>query len=192
MSCKLDGKEVQPKTSEKGLTLRLPWKDIFAAEIVTEICPEKNTALEGLYYSGEPIAHSVRRKDFAKSHADRPDVMATFKVTVEADKNHALFSYPMKSSHSGDAKTGVTLQSGKTLLPKGCYLFALVAGDLERVSVNFDNQEQTLKNCTFTSARGRNPMRSRHGIFKKIYMKWDEEVYGHEYQYSIFNIVASE
>ena len=90
ISCKLDGKDIQPKISEKGLTLDCPGKDIFTLEIVTEIIPEKNTALEGLYHSGGTYCTQCEAQGFRKItyYPDRPDVMATFKVTVEADKKN--------------------------------------------------------------------------------------------------------
>ncbi|HPD82441.1 MAG TPA: aminopeptidase N [Alphaproteobacteria bacterium] len=193
VSCKLDGKEVQPKTSEKGLTLPCPGKDIFTLEIVTEICPEKNTALEGLYYSGGTYCTQCEAQGFRKItyYPDRPDVMATFKVTVEADKK----SCPVLLSNgnlinSGDAKDGRHFTVWEDPTPKGCYLFALVAGDLERVSDKFTTQSGTDVDLHIYVKPGDETQCAHAMESLKKSMKWDEEVYGREYQYSIFNIVA--
>ena len=74
--------------------------------------------------------------------------------------------------------------------PKPCYLFALVAGDLK------------MKEDTFTTASGRQvslriftqPANISQVGFAmealKKSMKWDEEVFGLEYDLDLFNIVA--
>ncbi len=193
ISCKLDGKDIQPKISDKGLTLPCPGKDIFTLEIVTEIYPEKNTALEGLYYSGGTYCTQCEAQGFRKItyYPDRPDVMATFKVTVEADKKTCpiLLSNGNKIDE-GDAKDGRHFTVWEDPTPKGCYLFALVAGDLVRVEDKFTTMSGLEVDLHIYVKEG-DEGQCDHAMQSLIKsMKWDEEVYGREYQYNIFNIVA--
>ncbi len=193
ISCKLDGKDIQPKISDTGLTLPCPGKDIFTLEIVTEIYPEKNTALEGLYHSGGTYCTQCEAQGFRKItyYPDRPDVMATFKVTLEADKK----TCPVLLSNgnlidSGDAKDGRHFTVWDDPTPKGCYLFALVAGDLERVEDKFTTMSGMDVDLYIYVKKGDEGQCAHAMESLKKSMKWDEEVYGREYQYNLFNIVA--
>lgn len=193
VSCKLDGKEINPKLSNKGMTIPCPGKEVFCLEITTEICPEENTALEGLYYSGSTYCTQCEAEGFRKItyYQDHPDVMATFKVTVEADKK----TCPVLLSNgnlvdSGDVSSGRHFAVWEDPTPKSCYLFALVAGDLVRVEDKFTTRSG-LEVDLHIYVRAGDEGQCGHAMesLKKA-MKWDEDVYGREYQYSIFNIVA--
>ena len=193
VSCKLDGKEVQPKISDKGMELPCPGKDIFTLEVVTEICPEKNTALEGLYHSGSTYCTQCEAQGFRKItyYPDRPDVMATFKVTVEASKKKC----PVLLSNgnlidSGDAPDGRHYTVWEDPTPKPCYLFALVAGDLVRVEDTFKTMSGVNVDLYIYVKKGDEGQCAHAMESLKRSMKWDEEVYGREYQYDLFNIVA--
>ena len=193
VSCKLDGKEIQPKQSEKGITVAAPGKDIFRLEIITEICPEKNTSLEGLYNSGGTYCTQCEAQGFRKItfYPDRPDVMATFKVTVEADKK----ACPVLLSNGnlideGDTKDGRHFTVWEDPTPKPCYLFALVAGDLVHIQDKFTTMSGTEVDL-YIYVREGDEGQCDHAMESLIKsMKWDEEVYGREYQYDRFNIVA--
>ena len=181
ISCKLDGKDVQPKISDKGLTLDCPGKDIFTLEIVTEIYPEKNTSLDGLYHSGGTYCTQCEAQGFRKInyYPDRPDVMATFKVTVEADKATCpiLLSNGNKIDE-GDAKGGRHYTVWEDPTPKGCYLFALVAGDLVRVEDKFTTMSGLEVDLHIYVKEG-DEGQCDHAMESLIKsMKWDEEVYG--------------
>ena len=193
ISCKLDGKEIQPKITTEGLTLPCPGKDIFTLEIVTEIYPEDNTELEGLYHSGSTYCTQCEAQGFRKItyYPDRPDVMATFKVMIEADKKKCpiLLSNGNKIDE-GDASNGRHFTVWDDPTPKGCYLFALVAGDLVRVEDKFTTMSGLDVDLHIYVKKG-DEGQCDHAMKSLIKsMKWDEEVYGREYQYNIFNIVA--
>ena len=193
VSTKLDGKEITPKLSDKGMTIPCPGKEVFSLEITTEIYPEKNTALEGLYHSGSTYCTQCEAQGFRKItyYQDRPDVMATFKVTVEAD----LKTCPVLLSNgnlidSGEMSGGRHFTVWDDPTPKSCYLFALVAGDLERVEDKFTTQSGLEVDLHIYVKAGDEGQCDHAMESLKKSMKWDEEVYGREYQYSIFNIVA--
>ncbi len=193
ISIKLDGEDVTPEISQTGLTLPAPGKDIFTLEVVTEIYPEKNTELEGLYHSGGTYCTQCEAQGFRKItyYPDRPDVMATFKVTVEADKEACpvLLSNGNKIDE-GDAKDGRHFTVWEDPTPKPCYLFALVAGDLVRIEDKFTTMSGLEVDLHIYVKPG-DEGQCDHAMKSLIKsMKWDEDVYGREYQYNIFNIVA--
>lgn len=70
------------------LTIAGPLPDACVLETVVRIAPDKNTQLSGLYrsrdgYFSQCEAEGFRRITF---FPDRPDVMAKFSCTVEADR----------------------------------------------------------------------------------------------------------
>ena len=157
------------------------------------IFPEANTALEGLYRSRTIYCTQCEAEGFRKItfFLDRPDVLAIFKVTVEADKA----SCPILLSN-GNAVSQEDLSEGRHRSvwhdpwPKPCYLFALVAGDLESVSDTFtttSGREVALN--IFVEAKDVNYCDHAMDSLKRS-MQWDEEVYGLEYDLDLFNIVA--
>jgi len=193
VSCKLDGKDITPKLHEKGMTIPCPGKEVFTLEITTEIYPEKNTELEGLYNSGGTYCTQCEAQGFRKVtyFQDRPDVMATYKVTVEADAK----ACPVLLSNGnlvdqGDMSGGRHFTVWDDPTPKSCYLFALVAGDLVRVSDKFTTQSGLEVDLHIYVREGDETQCDHAMESLKKSMKWDEDIYGREYQYSIFNIVA--
>ncbi|WP_297796641.1 aminopeptidase N [uncultured Marinobacter sp.] len=167
--------------------------DAFELKAVTWIEPQNNTRLEGLYKSSGMFCTQCEAEGFRciTFFPDRPDVMSRFRTRIEADKS----SYPILLSNGNDVERG-DLADGRHFVtwedpfPKPCYLFALVAGDLVE------------KRDTFTTLSGRNidlrmyvePRNSEkceHAMDSlKRSMRWDEEVYGREYDLDIFMIVA--
>ena len=71
----------------EGITIPKPG-DSFELEIETEISPETNTELSGLYISGGRFCTQCEAEGFRRItyYPDRPDVLAPFRVRVEADK----------------------------------------------------------------------------------------------------------
>ncbi|WP_166264504.1 aminopeptidase N [Marinobacter caseinilyticus] len=167
--------------------------DQFQLTVVTWIEPQNNTRLEGLYKSSGMFCTQCEAEGFRciTFFPDRPDVMARFRTRIEADKAR----YPILLSNGNDVETG-ELADGRHFMtwedpfPKPCYLFALVAGDLVE------------KKDTFTTCSGRdidlrmyveprNAEKCDHALDSlKRAMRWDEDVYGREYDLDIFMIVA--
>ncbi|RDL46076.1 aminopeptidase N [Marinomonas piezotolerans] len=167
--------------------------DAFILTCETLIEPQNNTRLEGLYRSSSMFCTQCEAEGFRHItyYLDRPDVMSVFTTTIIADESR----YPVMLSNGNEIERGKT-EDGKTFVTwhdpfkKPAYLFALVAGDLE------------VLNDTFTTMSGRDValkiFTEKHNIDKvdfamdslKRSMKWDEEVYGREYDLDIFMIVA--
>lgn len=167
--------------------------DRFELVVETEINPKDNSALEGLYlsdgmYCTQCEAEGFRRITF---YPDRPDVMATFTTTLVADQK----AYPILLSNGNPVEKGV-LDDGRHWVKwedpflKPAYLFALVAGDLACLEDHFTTQsgrEVTLQ----IYAESKDLEKLDHAMTAlKNAMRWDEQVYGREYDLDIYMIVA--
>ncbi|UAW97086.1 aminopeptidase N [Halopseudomonas nanhaiensis] len=175
-------------------TFRLqPGRDSFDLSITTRIKPRENTALEGLYQSGSMFCTQCEAEGFRKItyYLDRPDVMSRFTTTVIADKGN----YPVllsngnpiaRGEHDGD-RHWVTWEDP---FPKPAYLFALVAGDLCLIQDSFTTMSgRTIDLRIYVEPDNREQCGHAMDSLKRS-MRWDEEVYGREYDLDIFMIVA--
>ncbi len=165
----------------------------FVLDVVTELRPKENTALSGLYESNGMFCTQCEAEGFRRItyYPDRPDVMARFTTTIEADKSR----FPVLLSNGNLKETG-ELEGGRHYavwedpFPKPCYLFALVASDLGYIEDEFttcSGRRVPLK----IYAERKDLERCRHAMASlKKAMKWDEEVYGREYDLNEFMIVA--
>jgi len=180
------------QVDEEFLTLaNLP--DQCELTIITEIEPQNNTALEGLYKSGGMFCTQCEAEGFRRItyYLDRPDVMSVFTTRVTADQS----KYPILLSN-GNAIAEEPLEDGRHAVvwhdphKKPCYLFALVAGDLkvkESTFTTMSGREVALK--IFVEPQNIDKTDYAMGALKRS-MTWDEEVYGREYDLDIFMIVA--
>lgn len=177
---------------EHHLTL-LNVPDHFTLDIVTDIQPENNTALEGLYYSSGNYCTQCEPEGFRKItyYLDRPDVMTTYTTRIEADKT----LYPVLLSNGncidkGDLPDGRHYAVWEDPFVKPSYLFALVAGRLDHIHDTFTTMSGKTVDLYIYVNPG-NEDKCHHAMLAlKSAMKWDEEEYGREYDLSIFNIVA--
>ncbi len=167
--------------------------ECFTLDIVTEIVPEENTALEGLYASSGNYCTQCEAEGFRKItyYLDRPDVMTKFTTRIEADQAHC----PVLLSNGNCIERG-GLSGGRHYtvwedpFAKPCYLFALVAGDLEQVHDTFTTMSGRKVDLYIYVNHG-NADKCAHAMESlKRSMQWDEEKYGREYDLDIFNIVA--
>ncbi|BCE01710.1 aminopeptidase N [Marinicellulosiphila megalodicopiae] len=165
----------------------------FLFEAVTKIYPDKNTSLEGLYLSNGMYCTQCEAEGFRKItfYPDRPDVMSEFETRIEADLN----DYPTLLSNgnlldSGELENNRHFAVWQDPFKKPCYLFALVAGDLD------------VKEDVFTTVEGKKVelkiFVESHNMHKTEFamqslirsMKWDEERFGRVYDLDLFMIVA--
>ena len=196
IAIRLDGRELGPdeyrQDDETLLIDNVP--EHFTLQVENRIYPQKNTALEGLYQSGDFFLTQCEAEGFRKItyYPDRPDVMAPFDVTIVADKQ----KYPVLLSNGNPAGAG-ELADGRHFArwtdphPKPSYLFALVAGDLKHIENHYTTihgdevtlriyvEEENLDSCDYAM-----------GALKRS-MQWDEEKFGLAYDLDVFNIVAT-
>ncbi|SPH18591.1 Aminopeptidase N [Defluviimonas aquaemixtae] len=186
-SAKIDSKPVKPDQDAEGLTVpasQLP-DGPFTWDAEVEIDPKGNTALEGLYMSGGIYCTQCEAEGFRKItyYPDRPDVMAPFKVRIESD-------LPVLLSNGNPTAKGKGWAEWTDPWPKPAYLFALVAGDLVAVSDTFTTMSGKTVDLNIWVREG-DEDRCAYAMDSLIRsMKWDEEVYGREYDLDVFNIVA--
>jgi aminopeptidase N len=187
ISCAVDGAAIQPKTDAHCLTLAA--KDLpegpFTLESEVEISPEANTALEGLYMSRGMYCTQCEAEGFRKIayYPDRPDVMSRFKVRIESD-------LPVLLSNGNPTGSGKSWAEWDDPWPKPAYLFALVAGDLRAHSAKFSTASRRPVDLHIWVRPG-DEDRCAYAMDSLIRsMRWDEQVYGREYDLDVFNIVA--
>ncbi len=191
----LDGKVLSSDSYEvdsDSLTIKsVP--DSFILESVTIIKPQENTSLEGLYKSQKMYCTQCEAEGFRKItyYLDRPDVMSSFTTTIVASKE----KFPVLLSNGneidrGDLGNGDHWVTWQDPFKKPCYLFALVAGDLEFIEDSFVTQSKREVNLRIF-VEEKDLDKCDHAMLSlKNAMKWDEEVYGREYDLDIFMIVA--
>ncbi len=160
---------------------------------VTSLCdPFSNTALEGLYASGNMLCTQCEPEGFRRIcyYPDRPDVMSVFTTRIEAPRR-----YP-KLLSNGNLMAKGPLDEGRHFAlwhdphPKPAYLFALVAGELERIEDNFITASGKLVDLHILVEPGNGHLTDHAMDSLKRSMKWDEVVYGLEYDLDLFQIVA--
>ena len=175
-------------------TLTLPVeKAAFTLEIKNKIKPQENTSLEGLYKSNGMFCTQCEAEGFRKItyYLDRPDVMSVFSARIIADKS----KYPVllangNNTDQGELPDGRHWVTWEDPFKKPSYLFALVAGDLQYIEDHFVTMTgRDVKLQIFTEAHNIDQCDHAMASLKKS-MKWDEEVYGREYDLDIFMIVA--
>ena len=165
----------------------------FALEIRNTCAPGKNTQLSGLYTSGGGFFTQCEAQGFRRItyFADRPDVMAVFKVTLRADAQ----LYPMLLSNGNLVEYG-ELPKGRHYAvwsdphPKPSYLFALVAADLvcrEQKIRTRSGQDHTLQ----VYVRAGDLDKTEHAMNSLIAsIAWDEARFGLKLDLERFMIVA--
>ena len=165
----------------------------FILEVDTEIDPKANTSLEGLYLSSGNFCTQCEAEGFRKItyYPDRPDVMALFTTTIVGDKA----KYPVLLSNGnlverGEMDDGRHWATWQDPFKKPSYLFALVAGDLQCIEDQFTTLSgRTVALKIYVEAHNIDKCDHAMGALKRA-MKWDEEVYGREYDLDIYMIVA--
>lgn len=165
----------------------------FTLETVTHCAPIENTALTGLYLSSDIYCTQCEAQGFRRItyYLDRPDVMAVFRTRITGDKK----TVPVLLSNgnlveSGELADGQHFAVWHDPFPKPAYLFALVAGDLAMVEDKFttmSGRDVCLR--IFVEKGNEDRCAYAMGALQRS-MKWDEEVFGREYDLDIFMIVA--
>ena len=175
-------------------SLEIPLQaDEFTLTLVTEINPQDNTALEGLFKSGDAFCTQCEAEGFRRItyYLDRPDVMAVFTTKVIADKG----KYPYLLSNGNKIACG-ELDNGKHYVqwhdpfPKPSYLFALVAGDFDLLQDTYVTSEKREVALEIFVDKG-NLAKAEHAMASlKHAMAWDEETFALAYDLDIYMIVA--
>ncbi|MXP10966.1 aminopeptidase N [Pseudoblastomonas halimionae] len=202
---RLNGDEIEPRTvlcnGKPCESWTMDGNDLLVSiegdeallSITTELTPDQNSKLMGLYASNGMLCTQCEAEGFRRItfFPDRPDVLSTYTVRMEAPKDvlPVLLCNGNKTGE-GDLDGGRHWAEWHDPWPKPSYLFALVAGDLVALEDSFTTmggREVDLAIWVREADLGR----TQHAMDSlKKSMKWDEETFGREYDLDVFNIVA--
>ena len=175
-------------------TLLAPPDRPFVLEIETRIDPTANLKLMGLYRSGSAYCTQCEAEGFRRItyFLDRPDVLSVYTVRVEADRADA----PILLSNGNPGEAGTIEGTSRHYAiwhdphPKPSYLFALVGGDLGAIRDRFTTASGRAVDLAIFTEPGKQDRADYAMDALKRSMRWDEEVFGREYDLDVFNIVA--
>ncbi len=196
VSLAIDGEKLaaaEYQVTAEGLTIKsVP--EQFVLTIENTIKPQENTALSGLYksksmYCTQCEAHGFRRITY---FLDRPDVMAKYTTTIEADKA----SCPVLLANGNRLDQGQSSDPSRHWakwedpFKKPSYLFAMVAGDLVKIEDSYTTASGREVALQIFVENG-NEDKCQHAMqaLQKS-MRWDEENFGREYDLDIYMLVA--
>src|SRR6187399_3364071 len=196
VSLKLDGAAVPDSSfvaTPDSLTIRQPPNRPFTLEVETIVDPSANTQLSGLYRSSGTYCTQCEAEGFRRItyFPDRPDVMAVYTTRIEADKAEAPALLANGNLvEAGDVPDGRHFAVWHDPHPKPSYLFALVGGDLAVVEDRFVTMSGRNVTLRIYVEHGKEIRCSYAMDSLKRAMRWDEDVFGREYDLDIFMIVA--
>lgn len=167
--------------------------DEFVLTITTQLNPEKNLELMGLYASRGMLCTQCEAEGFRRItyYFDRPDVMSCFTTKIIAN----LKQFPQLLSNGNLIETGTMDENRHYAIwhdpfLKPCYLFALVAGDFHLLSDEITTLSGKKVGLDIYVEHGDEP----YGFFAMQAMKdailWDERRFGREYDLDRYMIVA--
>ena len=167
-------------------------------ETRVRVRPAANTTLEGLYLSGpretgflltQCEAEGFRHITF---FPDRPDVLSRYTVTLRAERER----FPVLLA-GGNPDGAGELEGGRHWArfvdphPKPSYLFALVAGHLQRIERDYVTAEGRAVQLKIW-AEADVIDRCHYALDALVRaMRWDEQVYGRNYDLDVFHVVAT-
>ncbi|MHB1075987.1 aminopeptidase N [Thiobacillus sp.] len=198
MSVTLDGAALDPARYacvDDRLTIAAPLPDTFRLETTVHIHPDRNTQLSGLYKSKDGYFTQCEAEGFRRItfFPDRPDVMATFSCTVEADR--ARFPHLLSNGNPVSAGTceGDTTRHWvrwEDPFPKPAYLFALVAAKLDVLEDRYTTASGRPVKLEIYVEPGKLDQCGHAMAALKKAMRWDEQRFGLEYDLDRYMIVA--
>ncbi len=191
----VDGKMLAPgdyALTGQALTIHaVPESAVVAIECAID--PAANTALSGLYAAGPMLCTQCESEGFRRItfFPDRPDVQPRYRVTIHAAKDR----YPVLLANgnlidAGEEDGGRHYAVWEDPFRKPCYLFALVAGRLDKVTDRFVTRSGREVLLEIYTEPGRSSETGFAMAALKKAMRWDEERFGREYDLDRFMIVA--
>nr|WP_265530729.1 aminopeptidase N [Sphingomicrobium marinum] len=193
LTVEVEGHDAQWTLEGDDLIIELPG-DSHSYSVTTsvDIHPDENSQLMGLYASGGLLCTQCESEGFRRItfHPDRPDVLGTYDVRMRADKK----AFPILLANGNKVDAGEDGDKHwarwEDPFPKPSYLFAMVAGDLAANSDSFTTMSGRMVELNIWVREADLPRTTHAMEALKASMKWDEDVYGREYDLDLFNIVA--
>ena len=172
--------------------------DEVVLEIRVRICPQTNTALEGLYMAGSGddtmFVTQCEPEGFRKItfYPDRPDVLAIFTTRLEADKRYPTLLANGNLVESGELVDAPDRHYAIWHDPtnKPSYLFACVVADLDVLTDSYTTSEgRDVKLEVYAKSADIDKCDVGMQALKDA-MEWDEVNYGRPYDLDRYMIVA--
>ncbi|MBP0614746.1 aminopeptidase N [Jiella mangrovi] len=193
----LDGAPLAPETYEatpdRLMVRGLPESGRFELAVETRIAPEANSKLMGLFRSNGIWCTQCEAEGFRRItyFLDRPDVLAPYRVRIEADKAAApVLLGNGNPVDSGELADGRHYAVWDDPFNKPSYLFAVVAGDLDLLADEFVTMSGRKVTLGIYTEKGRSEQAGYAMDALKRSMAWDERRFGREYDLDVFNVVA--
>jgi aminopeptidase N len=193
----IDGRTVHADAFEatpQSLTIPHPPQRAFTLTLETEIDPTANTKLMGLYRSGGNYCTQCEAEGFRRItyFLDRPDVLAVYTTRIEAGQDEA----PVLLGNGNRVEAGALDGTSRHYAvwhdphPKPSYLFALVGGRLGKVGKRFTTMHGREVELAVHVEPGKEDRAGYALDALARSMRWDERIFGREYDLDVFNIVA--
>ena len=180
-------------TSNELIIPKVP-EGLFELQITTRVNPTTNTKLMGLYltnciYCTQCEAEGFRRITY---FLDRPDVLTRYTTRIEGTRRETevLLANGNLIESARIEGTDRHYAIWEDPHPKPSYLFALVAGKLAHISDTYTTMNGREVDLRIYVEPGKEHLCGWAMTALKKCMKWDEEVFGREYDLDIFMIVA--
>ena len=193
----VDGEALEPggfDTTEGEIRVPMPEGagETVVVDTLTTINPFLNSALEGLYLSGDMLCTQCEPEGFRHItwHPDRPDILSVYTTRIEAPQRYPVLLANGNPVEGGDLGEGRHYTVWHDPFPKPSYLFAMVAGDLDCVRDRFTTMDGREVELRIYIEHGNAHLTGHAMESLKRSMKWDEDVYGLAYDLDIFMIVA--
>ncbi|RFB78426.1 aminopeptidase N [Methylovirgula sp. 4M-Z18] len=193
----LNGIDLQPTAgfvTPDQLVIEKPPQEPFTLQVETVLDPAANTKFTGLYRSGSAYCTQCEAEGFRRItyFLDRPDVLSVYTTRIEADKAEA----PVLLGNGNRQVSGDVPGTSRHFAvwhdphPKPSYLFALVGGDLGHVRDSYTTKSGTPVELGIYVEKGKEARAAYAMDALKRSMRWDEDMFGREYDLDVFNIVA--
>ena len=191
---RVDGVELsgdQYQLDEQSLTIATTAEALVVESLVV-INPTANTALEGLYRSGDAYCTQCEAEGFRRItfFADRPDVLSRYRVTIRAPQSVPHLLANGNRVGQGLLADGRHFVEWQDPFPKPCYLFALVAGSFDQVTDHFVTRSGRRVALEFYVDPGKGERAQFALESLKQSMAWDERRFNLEYDLDIYMVVA--
>src|SRR4051812_7751443 len=178
----------------QSLTLPNPPRRPFTLTLETQVNPTANTKLMGLYRSSGVYTTQCEAEGFRRItyFLDRPDVLSVYTTRLEAARDEA----PILLGNGNPAESGAVAGTNRHYaiwrdpFPKPAYLFALVGGRLGHVQKTFTTMSGRGVEIAVYVEPGKEDRAAYALDALERSMRWDERVFGREYDLHVFNIVA--
>ena len=187
LSIKIDGLDANYVLKDDGIFLVSPPKN-FVLEVKVKIHPESKTDLNGLYQSSGNFCTQCEAMGFRQItyYLDRPDVLSVFTTKINADRDQ----YPVQLSNGNLIEETKNYSTWHDPAPKPCYLFALVAGNLDYLQDEYKTATGRLVDLRlYVEPHNMHKTAFAMESLKNAF-RWDEERFNLSYDLDIYMIVA--